>query len=200
MRIFYLGTGSDNLYWMTTPYNGELGDWKGPLTRNPVEYGNYNIPGAENILKANHQEEYEKIYKLEGLAQDDEFKKIAINNIKTYPLKYLQNIFFNISRMVFHYPFSYAVQRPKPLFVFPLNGIIVTLTLLCLVPTFINWKKIIFPIKFLLFFALIYLGGSSLISSEVRMFTTIIPILLFWIAFVMNRTVKLNLRNWQQSL
>jgi 4-amino-4-deoxy-L-arabinose transferase-like glycosyltransferase len=194
-RVFYWGTGSDNLYWMSTPYAGEYGDWKGPLTLNPLEYGNYNIPGADDTLIAHHQKDYDEIYKLKGgLEQDDAFKKIAINNIKSHPFKYAQNIFFNIGRIVFHYPFSYAVQRPKPLFVMPINGIIFTLIIICLFPTLINWRKIIFPIRFMLFLAFLYLGGSALLSAETRMFTIIVPILLFWIAYIAQKSMVFKLK------
>jgi len=199
-RAFYWGNASDNLYWMSTPYEGEYGDWKGPLTRNPVEYGNYNIPGAEDTLIAHHQKDYSEIYQLKGtIEQDDAFEKIAINNIKSHPLKYAQNIFYNIGRMIFHYPFSYAIQRPKPLFVMPVNGILFTFMLLCLGPTLINWRKIIFPVRFMLSFALLYLGASSLASAETRMFTVIVPILLSWIAFILQKSIKVNIRGWQDG-
>lgn len=193
-RAFYLGTGADNLYWMTTPYEGEYGDWKGTLTMNPVDNGNYNIPGAEDTLKAHHQKDYDEANMFTGVEKDDAFKKMAINNIKSHPGKYAQNIFFNIGRIVFHYPFSYAVQRPKPLYVMPMNGIIVTFILLCLVPTLINWRKTIFPVRFMLFITLLYLGGSSLASAETRMFALIVPVLLAWFAYVFQQSVKINLK------
>jgi hypothetical protein len=196
-RLMYFGTGSDNIYWMSTPYEGEYGDWKGPLTINPVYNGNYNIPGAGDTLIAHHQKDYEEIYKLKGeLEQDDAFKRIAIENIKSNPYKYAQNIFFNFGRMIFHYPFSHAIQRPKPLYVMPLNGILLTFILLSIIPTFINWRKILFPIRFLLFIALLYMGASSLISAETRMFTIIVPILLVWFAFIIQKTLKINIKEW----
>ena len=74
----------------------------------------------------------------------------------------------------------------------PLNGINVVLLLFCIIPTFKNWKKIIFSIRFMLFFALLYLGGSIFASAETRMFTVIVPILLFWIAYIIQKTVKIN--------
>lgn len=196
-RAFYLGTGSDNLYWMSTPYEGEYGDWKGPLEMNPVDYGNYNIPGAEDTLISHHKKDYDEINSLKGLERDDAFKRIAINNIKTHPRKYAQNMFFNFGRIFFHYPFSQAVQRPKPLFVMPMNGIILTFILLCLIPTLLNWRKIFFPIRLMLFIAALYLGGSSVGSAETRMLALIVPILLVWFAYIFQKTVKINLKNWK---
>ena len=189
-KMLYWGTGYDNLYWMSTPYKDEYGDWKGELTLNTIEMGNYNIPGADDTLRAHHQTDYDEIYKYTGLERDEMYKKIAVSNIKSHPLKYAQNIFFNIGRIFFHYPFSYANQRPKPLFVMPLNGIILTLMLICLIPTLINWRKLFFPIRFLLFFVLLYLGTSSLVSAETRMFAVIVPVLLFWIAVIIHKSAK----------
>jgi predicted RND superfamily exporter protein len=179
---------------MSTPYKDEFGDWKGSLRTENIDNFNYNIPGAGDTLKTHHQKDYEEIYKLKGLQQNDALKKIAFKNIKSYPLKYTQNIFYNIGRIIFDYPFSYAIQQPKHLFVFIFNGIIFTLTLLCLIPTFIKWQKIIFPIRFILFFVLLYLGASSLISSETRMFSAIVPILLLWIAFMFQKTIRINMK------
>lgn len=122
----------------------------------------------------------------------DAYKKIAINNIRAHPFKYLENIVYNIGRLVFHYPFSYAIQRPKILLVFPIHAIIFTLILFCMIPTYINWKKISFPIRFLLLFCFIYLGLSSLITAFVRMFTIIVPILLFWFAYIIPQSIVIK--------
>jgi len=193
-RIMYWSTGSDNLYWMSTPYDDEYGDWKGRLNLGTVSMGNYNIPGADDTLQAHHGNDFKKIYQYKGLERDDAFKRIAINNIKSNPFKYGENIIYNIGRLIFHYPYSYAVQRPKILLVFPINAIVFTLILFCLVPTIMNWRKIIYPLRFMLFFCFIYLGLSSLVSAYVRMFTVIVPILLFWFAFIINKSIKIYIK------
>ena len=192
-RIFYLGTGANNLYWMSTPFEGEYGDWKGPLEMNPVENGNYNIPGAADTLIKNHQKDYDEIQKLTGLEKDDAYKRIAVDNIKSHPMKYGENIFFNLGRIFFHYPFSQAVQRPKPLYVMPMNGIILTFMLICLFPTLLKWRRFLFPIRFILFIAILYLGASSLACAETRMLTLIVPVLLTWFAYVIQHSVNVNL-------
>lgn len=193
-RAMYLGTGSDNLYWMSTPYESEYGDWKGYLTMNPIENGNYNIPGAEDTLLAHHKKDYDEIQSKVGLEKDDAYKRIATENIKAHPVKYAKNIFYNVSRIFFHYPFSQAIQRPKTLFVLPMNSIVFTFMLICLIPTLINWRRIMFPIRFMLFIAAMYLGASALVSAETRMLSVIIPLLLIWIAYIIDRGIKINLK------
>jgi hypothetical protein len=198
-RIFYWGTGQENLYWMTTPYPDEYGDWKGDLTRNPVDLGNYNVADAGDSLIAHHKRDYDSVLQYKGLERDDAFKKIAFHNIKSDPVKYGKNIAYNIGRIFFHYPFSYATQRTKILLVFPLNGIVLTLILACLIPTFKNWRKIAYPVRFALILALLYLGENTLLSSEVRVLTLVMPIILFWGAYILQRSVKINLKFFDKS-
>ena len=190
----YWGTGSSNLYWMTTPYNDEYGDWKEDLNLGTIRAGNYNIPGADDTLKARHGADFKEISRYKGIEQDDAYWRIALKNIKSHPFKYAENIIYNTGRLVFHYPFSYAVQRPKVLLVFPINAIVFTLILLCLVPTIINWRKILYPLRYMLVFCFIYLALSSLVGAYVRMFTVIVPILLFWFAFIIQKSLVLKIK------
>jgi len=193
-RIFYWGMGNDSLYWMSSPYADEYGDWKSNLELHRIDEGNYNIQGSDSILKAHHKAELDEINKYSGLSRDDAFKKIANQNIKEHPIKFAQNIVYNIGRLMFHYPFSHAIQRPKNLLIFPIHGAILTLMIFSLIPTFINWRKIPTYMKFLLLFTLLYLAGSSLVSALLRMFTVIVPILFVWFAYIFHHTMKINLK------
>ncbi len=194
-RMFFWSTnGGESLYWGSTPYKGEYGDWKLTLEQGPVDMGNYDIPGSGDSLKAHHQKDYDEIYSYKyKVEQQDAFYRIAKKNILTHPLKYLENCFFNASRMIFHYPFSMAIQRPKVLFVFPVNGIILTFILFCLIPTFLNWRKLIYPIRFMLIFSLLYFCESSMVTAYVRMFTVIVPILFIWFALIFQKSVRIKI-------
>ncbi|MGN6196999.1 MAG: ArnT family glycosyltransferase [Ginsengibacter sp.] len=190
-KLFYWGTnGGNNLYWMSTPYENEYGNW---IEYPPISYKRRTVD-AEKVIKERHEKDFNQVSKYRGILQDEELKKLAINNIKSHPLKFLENCFSNAGRIVFNYPFSYEVEKPSKLLRLPMNGTILVLSLFCLIPTFLNWRKVFFPIRFLLFFTLLYLGGSILGSAETRMFTMIVPILLLWIAYIFNRTVKINLK------
>ena len=176
-KIFYWGTsGGENLYWMSTPHEEEYGEW--------LNYNYYNIgtkidhdivPGSEKIIVSNYRKDFEVISKYKGAERDDVYKKIAIQNIKSNPVKYIKNCVSNIGRFFFNYPYSHTLQKNATLLRLPLSGIVVVFMLFSLIPTFMNWKKIIFPIRFLLFFVLLYFGGSILASAETRMFTVILP-------------------------
>lgn len=193
-RLFYWGMGSDSLYWMTSTSDAEYGDWTSRLVQNPLVAANYNIKGADSILIANHQEDFNEILKYQGIEQDDEYYKFAIRNIKAHPLKYAQNVILNIGRLIFHYPFSQAIHKPRTLLIFPINGALLTLMFFSLIPTLLNWRRIPFYLKFLLFFIFLYLGASILVTALVRMFTIVVPILLFWIAYIVQNTLKIKLK------
>lgn len=194
-RVFFWGTGNDSLYWMSNPEPNEYGSWFPDQTMDSeLTFFSYYIPGCRDSIKAHHGKDLAEIHKYTGLERDDAYKTIAVKNIKAHPLKYLQNVIYNTGRLLFQYPFSYGVYRPKVLIVFPLNGIILTLLLISLLPTFINWKKILFPIRFLLLFVLLYLAGSLTVVTYIRMFAIIVPILLLWIAFTFQNTLNFNLK------
>jgi 4-amino-4-deoxy-L-arabinose transferase-like glycosyltransferase len=208
-KIFYLSSfGGNNLYWMSTPFEGEFGEY----FKYPFSESSDRIAGSEDQIKQRHQKDFDQLLQnqevkkanledgayhddlAKGTAQDDLLKKIAIENIKSHPLKFLRNCISNMGRMIFNYPASYALQKPSTLKRLPINGTLMVFTLFCLIPTIISWRKIPFAIRFLVFFTFLYLGGSLLGSAETRMFTMAVPILLIWIAFIVERSVKVNLK------
>lgn len=212
-RLFYWGTsGGNNLYWMSTPTEGEYGDWiEDPnlgsdtiLTNDiildfreidqKVLANSWRIPGSKYLVKSNHRKDYEEILKYKGIEQDDAYKRIVINNIKSNPKKYVKNIIANIGRLLFDFPYSYKLQNIYSLKRITFNGPIIILTLFCLIPTLLNWCIIPFPIRFMLFFILLYLGGTIIGSVETRMFNIAVPVLLLWNAWIIQNTIKIKLR------
>lgn len=188
-RMFYwASSGGNNLYWMSTPYKDEYGSW----IDYPLPEDAKLIPGSKDSIITRHQKDYEEVSKFTGVEQDDAYKRLAMRNIKSHPVKYIRNCISNIGRIVFNYPFSYKPQKPGTLLRFPLSGIVVVLMLLCVFPTFKNWSRIPYYFRFLLLMSVIYFGGSIFGSAETRMFNVIVPMLLAYIAFVLTRTVKIN--------
>ena len=192
-RVLYWGTtGGENLYWMSTPFKGEYGSWvQYPIDAN-IKKNTFS--GAEDSILSNHQKELTEIFKFKGVERDDAYKRIAINNIKSHPVKFIKNCISNIGRLLFNYPYSYTLQKNATLLRLPLSGILTVLMMICIIPTFIKWQRLIFPLRIMLFFVLLYLGGSILASAETRMFTVIIPVLLFWVAYIIQRSLKFQFR------
>lgn len=182
-RIFYWGnSGGMSLYWMSTPYKGEFGDyWHG---ESPVW----------------HQKDFAAIADYKGIERDDALKKIAFNNIKAHPLKYAQNWLANIGRLFFNFPYTPAsdsyqnVGSPlRSLVLLPFNAIVFLLMIYSIFITLINWKNIEYYIRFLFCFVFLYLGASSLLGAYSRQFYVIVPILLFWIAYIVNKSLTIKI-------
>jgi hypothetical protein len=214
-RAFYWATsGGNNMYWMSSYHEMEYGSWfpdpvleadsasmKNSEHDNFVNTGVLNLksgpsftPGFEDSIKLHHQKDFEEINKYTGIERDDAYMRMAIRNIKAHPKKYIQNCISNIGRILFNTPNSYTNQQPGNLSRIPFNGVIVLLSLFCMVVTLLNWRRVSFLMKFILFFTFIYLGGSIFGSAESRMFTIIVPLLLVWIAYITGFTVKIKLR------
>jgi 4-amino-4-deoxy-L-arabinose transferase-like glycosyltransferase len=192
-RVFYVGNpGADALYWMSNPNRREYGDWLSyPRIPGP---DTYRVHFSEDSLAAHHKRDFDSIYQFEGAKRDDAFKSIAIRNIKTHPVKFIENCVSNMGRMLFSFPNSYTLQNNKTLLRLPLTGLILLFSVFSFFPTILNWRKISYPIRFLLFFVLIYLGLSTLVSGLTRMFTVVAPVFLVWIAFIVQRTLTVRLK------
>lgn len=209
--LYWSSYGGNNLYWMTSPYENELGDW------NSFPFDNSNkdisqIHGANEMAILQHKKDFEKIFERKdaqdiyikngiiigspytGVIQDEVLKKIALENIKTHPIKFIKNCFSNAGRIIFNYPYSHTLQKPETLLRLPVNGLLLVLILFCIIPTLMNWRIIAYPIKLFIFLGLIYFGGSLFGSAEARMFLPIVPILLIWIAYILPKTIRLNLK------
>jgi 4-amino-4-deoxy-L-arabinose transferase-like glycosyltransferase len=196
-KMFYWSSfGGVNLYWMTTPFKGEYGDADSFLKNTNGSVSSVNQLIVNDTLRSNYLKKYEEIMKYPPaeLDRDIAFKKIAINNIKSYPQKFILNCFCNVGRILFDSPYSYTLQKPQHLLRLPFNGIIIVLMFFCLIPTLFNWRNVSYSIRFLLFFALLYFGGSILGCAETRMFTVIVPVLLVWIAIISAKSINVKLK------
>lgn len=163
-NFVWANSGGLSLYTMSSPYPEELGDWDIMLYH-----------------RENDADFFEEIKDLKPMDLDQALQTKAIQNIKTYPLKYLKNWFGNLGRLFLGYPFSYKTQNIERLvYIIPSMFVLTTIILTLLLYTS-NFKYIPSELHFLLLFFGIYLIGSSFLSAYVRMFYITLP---FWILFV----------------
>ena len=208
--LYWSSFGGNNLYWMSTPYENEYGNY----TNYPFDTVDNKtmLPGSAKQIKLNHEKDFQKILENKeaqklyikdgkiigspyaGLIQDTILKRIAVQNIKSHPFKFIQNCFSNAGRIFFNYPADYTLQKPSTLLRLPVNGTILVFAAFCFIITLANWKGILFSIRLLLFLGLFYFCGSLLGSAGSRMFSLVVPILLIWIAYILQRTVKIKVR------
>lgn len=191
-RYFYwASSGGMSLYWMSTPYAWEYGDWQSTTLSQGFSGRDFER------LKINHGADYDKVYcpypNPYVLEVDSIFKEIAVVNIKSNPQKYVINCIANTTRLFFGIPNSFQWENLKFLKYAPPNIIILVLMLYSMLITLLNFSKIEYGIKALLIIVLFYLGLSILVSTEPRMFLIICPLLLLWIAYCVHHTLKLEL-------
>jgi hypothetical protein len=186
-KAFYWGnSGGMSLYWMSTPYAQEYGDWKIPSLAN-TQYPNnaYRSDEAGAILKKNHLKEVSFIRKHENpIVQDELFKQAAIRHIKNDPFKFLKNYYYNFSRMLFNFPYSYAFQDGAIVGNILRGSLILWASLIGALLTWINWRKISYPVKFILLITAVYLSLSGALSAYPRQLDVMLPALLFWLGFL----------------
>ena len=147
-KVFYWGnSGGMSLYWMSSPYEHEYGDWKHPnLNNNQYPYLFKSTEGTA-LLKKNHSAEIKAIISYDKIKQDDRFKQKAISNILNHPARFAENYCYNFSRMLFNFPYSYAYQDAAIIKNILIGSLILWGALAGIVVSFINWRGIIFPLK-----------------------------------------------------
>jgi 4-amino-4-deoxy-L-arabinose transferase-like glycosyltransferase len=194
-KVLYWGnSGGMSLYWMSTPYEHEYGDWKVPDLTNNQYPTIFKSPDVIKVLKKNHAREINGILKHNEIEQDELFKKVAISNIEDHPGKFISNYCDNLSRMLFNFPYSYAYQDDAILRNILTGSLILWSTIAGLISTWINRRKISPAVKFMLLITSIYLLLSAALSSYPRQFDVIIPVLLFWLSFLVANTKKLRVK------
>jgi 4-amino-4-deoxy-L-arabinose transferase-like glycosyltransferase len=189
-KYFYWGTsGGLTLYWMSSPYAEEYGDFINFF------YEPSNDPNKNQLFRMRHEEnikmaigeislfqalKYEELPAKLGVVQDQQFKKMAIMNIKAHPIKYIKNILSNSMRMIFNFPYSYRENRLN-LKLIICNSILLLFVFITSLKHLRKNENINNADLFLLSFTLIYLGGSVLLSATPRQFYIVSPILLYFI-------------------
>jgi 4-amino-4-deoxy-L-arabinose transferase-like glycosyltransferase len=194
-KIFYWGnSGGMSLYWMSTPYSNEYGDWKLPELNNNQYPELFKSPEGAAMLKKNHLKEITEILKHNNVEQDVLFKQAAIRNIEAHPLKFTTNYYYNCSRMLFNFPYSYSYQDAAIVGNIIRGSLLLWVSLICLVITCINWQKVVYPVKFALLITGVYLILSGALSAYPRQLDVMVPVLLFWAALTLFKMKRPSLK------
>lgn len=189
---YWSDSGGMSLYWMSTPYPEEYGDWNNE--RFVGYFKDMQLGDAATAaLKARHQANFDYIYQFEGPARDDAFKQKAIAHIKAHPGKYALNCLANTCRLFFGFPISYVGLKFHYLIRIIPGAILLTIMLLSLALTPKYWRKMPPSIQLCFVAGMVYLGESILLSAYPRMLSVILPLLLCWIGYVLDKGVLIRL-------
>ncbi|OGB99459.1 hypothetical protein A2V82_08770 [candidate division KSB1 bacterium RBG_16_48_16] len=182
-KFYYWGTvGGMSLYWLTSPYSGDLGDWQ-----------SFDRVKTVPELAENHLAFFTDIEGRSEVEQDEAFRAKAIENFKSHPAKFFKNWLANWGRLFFNYPYSYTLQKPDPfLYIIP-NAFLLMLVLGSLFPAVARWSSIPFEFISLACFAVMSIAGMSLLSAYGRFLLPMVPVFAVWIVFVYLNLVKIRI-------
>lgn len=194
-KAFYWGnSGGMSLYWMSTPYENEYGDWKVPELTNNQYPTLFKSAEVIAILKKNHAKELSFILKHNEIEQDELFKQKALDNIKKNPSKFIGNYYYNFSRMLFNFPYSYAYQDGAIVGNILTGSLILWASVIGIIATWINRRSITFPVKLMLLITGVYLLLSGALSAYPRQLDIMMPVLLFWTGYLAANIKRITLK------
>jgi hypothetical protein len=179
-RFFYWGSsGGLSLYWMSSPYPAEKGDWQLPT----------DVFRDERL--AGHRELFSSLAGRPIPEQNDRLIEAARENIREHPAKYAENVLANVSRMWFHAPYSFRLERLKPLLfavpnAFVLSALLVTVVLLVR-------RRRLLPVEAVPFAMLgvAAFGLHALLAAYPRMLFPVIPVIAWFVVVVISRSLRL---------
>ena len=173
-RLFVWGnSGSLSLYWMSSPYPQDLGDWRG---------GAYEVVVSDPRL-ADHREFFLELAPLDPTEQNRRLERRAIENIRGSPGKFAKNVAANVSRMTLGFPFSATQEKLNTLYYLVPNAIILWALVGCAL--LLATRRLTFGFEGIVFgaFAGLAFALHSLLAAFPRMIMPLIPIAL-WFVFV----------------
>lgn len=173
-RLFVWGnSGSLSLYWMSSPYPQDLGDWRG---------GAYEIVVTDPEL-AHHREFFRELAPLDPTEQNRRLEQRAIENIRGSPGKFAENVAANVSRMILGFPFSATQESLSTLYYLVPNFLIVCALVGCVL--LLVWRRVGLRFEGIVFGAFAAFGFAlhSVLAAFPRMLMPLIPIAL-WFVFV----------------
>lgn len=188
--FFWSNSGGSQLYCMTLREKELLGDW-------------LNFDAVLTFPDFFHGQApyYRELARMDYVSRDAAMKAAALRNIKADPRKYFRNWRANMNRMVFGYPVSRYPGSDSELATGNRSFIYAIPFFLALFALPAAWRGragIPAGIQACLAFALMSLGGLSLVSSFPRIVFPLLPLLGLWLGAVrMAAGRKMEVVDWK---
>jgi energy-converting hydrogenase Eha subunit A len=178
--LYWGSSGGLSLYWMSSPYPGDRGDWQ--------------LPSDVFVdpRLAPHRAFFTSLAGRPIPEQNDKLIRAAFSNIRAKPEKYAENVLANVSRMWFHFPYSFRQERLKPLlFVLP-NALLLTSLLVSL--GLLVGRRRLLPVEAIPFgmFAVTAFTLHALLSAYPRMLFPVVPVAIWLVVLVLSKRVRLT--------
>ncbi|MEP6811396.1 MAG: hypothetical protein ABI990_00250 [Actinomycetota bacterium] len=169
---FYWGSsGALSLYWMSSPYSGDRGDWH----------------GADSVFEdaslAPHRPFFRSLAGLDLNAQNSKLEHAAVSNIRHHPFKFVRNVVDNVSRMVFNTPYSFKGPKPTTLVYAIPGGLLIAGLLASMVRALLRRRALPIEASALGAFAAATIALHAVLSGYPRLLLPIVPVAI-WLVVV----------------
>jgi len=184
-RVFVWGnSGSLSLYWMASPYDGDLGDWH-------QAHLVFSDPALEP-----HRAFFEGLRGLSLAHQNAEIEREALRNIVEHPSKYAENVLANVSRILFNAPYSRTPMQANDVFYVLPNALLVVAVALALAILVTRRQALPPETGPFAVIATVAFGLHALVASYPRMLAPIVPFIVWMVtlALVEARVVSRDAR------
>lgn len=176
-KVFYFATsGGYSLYTLTSLDPNETGEWQA------MRWMRTNPYHSKVLMELENKDEVTK---------DMIFKKYALLNLKSNPIKVVRNWASNVSRLFIRYPHSYKKQELATLFYILPNMIFIVFIGISILLVLFGVINIPPELILLFLFFSVYLFASTLLSTYVRMFYVTAPVWTLLIGFVLFNSIKI---------
>lgn len=179
-RVLQWGnSGSLSVYWLSSPYPGDLGDWQ----------------QADDVLTdrnlAAHRPFFESLRGLDLPEQNARLERRALANIRDHPYEYLQNVAANVSRMFFDTPYSHTRQRLTALYFALPNALLLAAVLVAAIVA-VRVRGALPPptVPFAIFGAAAF-GLHVFASAYPRMLLPVVPVVVWFAAVTIANHVRI---------
>lgn len=180
---YYSNAGGQCVYWLSTPYEGEQGEW--------IYASSAHFKSKPQYI--NHRKFLESIDSLDPVEKDEALKQKALAQIKNNPKKFLKNYISNISRLFIGIPNSYQFQEFSVIVIALPNSFLFVFLAISILLLIWYYKQLPWFILTNGYFVILYLGASSLLCAYPRMLFPILPSLFLSVIYTIRfwKTPKL---------
>jgi len=189
--FYWANSGGSSIYWMSTPVEGEFGDWNDDHFTAYCGYDSLTPCNAAQFAKF-HQADYDSIYQYNGVRRDEAFRKKAMENIKQHPVKYLKNCIANASRLFLGLPFSYSYLRMQNIWRIPPGIIVLLMCVFSSLMTVCNLRRMPYVIWLFIAVLSLYLGATIAVGATQRMLSAAVPLIIVWCAYIAEKTLTIR--------
>jgi len=210
-KVFYFsGNGGLLLYWTSSPYPSDMGEWHTLQINHDHFAARYSkFSGLDSLylrkvndiiineINSNHKDFADSIKDNDILEYDQALRDKAISNIKSYPISFIKNWILNSGRLLVGIPHAIYHKPPfSPHFTL-LNTIKSSFLLfLLIVSIFLSLRNKWIETQLLtstILILIIYLGGQSLLSVQSQRFLLpVYPLIILIISLSLHNNLILK--------